>query len=212
MYTHPRARLRASACVLGPAILLILLSAPPAFAAQVAAFDFDGGSGAFELSADTLAPGLSAGPWSDLDGSLTPVTGNPGLALSAKSFDDGNSLWFTLSVLPGYALTLDGFNFDQRASPTGPTAWSLSIGGVGTASGSTTASFTTRSGLLGLGPVTGDVIIALSGTGASSGIGTWRIDNFSLSGEVSPVPLSSSLIFLLSSVFGLVGMRFCSAA
>jgi hypothetical protein len=185
--------------------------APPASAAQVLGYDFDGPGGALELSADTLAPGLSAAPWSDLDGVLASAAGNPGLALSSRSFHDGNGLILALTVLPGYVLTLDGFAFDQRASNTGPTSWGLSIAGAELANGTTSTTFADRSGVLGLGDLAGDIVIAVSGAGASSSAGTWRIDNFSLTGAVNPVPLPPSLLFLLSSVIGLVGMRFCSS-
>ena len=209
MYTHLRAHPRL--LCLASVVALIPLWAPPASSTPVVGFDFDGAGGVFELSPDTLAPGLAAAPWSDLDGVFSSVAGNPGLALSSRSFHDGNSLLFALSVLPGYVLALDGFAFDQRASASGPSNWALSIAGAQVANGTTSTSFAGRSGMLGLSGLAGDVVIALSGTGASSSAGTWRVDNFSLTGAVSPVPLPPSLLLLLSSVLGLVGMRFCSA-
>ena len=176
-------------------------------AADIVVFDFEDAGGKFELTAEAIAPQLSASPWSDADGTLTSFSGNPGLALAARSWDDGNSLHFVLSTVPDQALHLDGFSFDQRASSSGATSWSLLVAGLEVATGSTAPNFTTESSAFSTGPLSGDIAIALFGSGASGSSGTWRIDNFTLSGGVTTVPLPGSLVLMLSTICGLVGMR-----
>jgi hypothetical protein len=207
MYADLFAPLRAFRCIplLFPLLLLPML---PAKAAVVVEFDFDDAGGNLDLAPDSIAPGITALPWRDADGTLAGYTGNPGQALGARSWDDGNTLTLTLTTVPGWAWTLAGFSFDQRASATGAHSWSLLVAAAEHAGGVTTQSFATANGAITAGPFSGTVDVALFGSGGTSAAGTWRIDNFVLTGNVSPVPLPSALILLLSSVLGFVGLRF----
>jgi len=187
-----------------------LCTAASAGATPIVNFDFDDGSGGFLNAAALVAPGLSASAWSDLDGTLTSFTGNPGRALAAKSWNDGNALSFTLSAPPGLSWRFDDFSFDQRASSTGPLDWTLKMGGIVTANGSTTQGFTTVFGPGGLSGLAGDVLIELEAGGAPSATGTWRIDNFSLNGTIMQVPEPATLLMLTTGLivlYGLSGMR-----
>lgn len=151
----------------------------------VLAYSFDQGE-LFRSTADRLADGLFAEAWTLAAGGGTSTTGNPGRALSANGWDaQGNAFVLRVTLAPGHALALTGFGFDERASGTGPQSWSLRIADVDLAEGRTHTSFTRHAGLLSLpGPLSGQFDVALSGFGASSASGTWRMDNFFLEGQV----------------------------
>jgi hypothetical protein len=218
MYTQPLARTRdlrpSRSRSRYPLLFLSLICLVPgsglplaARAATIVAFDFEDASNTLELTPDSTAPGVVAGAWSDADGTLLGAAGNPGRAISTRSWLDGNTLSFALAPEPGLALSLGEFHFDQVASGSGPAAWSLRIDGAPVASGATTSVFTTHGGAIAAGPYASEVIVSLIGSGATGSLGTWRIDNFSLTGTVAPVPVPPPLLLLLSGIVGLVGMR-----
>ncbi|MBI5618936.1 MAG: hypothetical protein HY943_21890 [Gammaproteobacteria bacterium] len=161
-------------------------------AATVVGFDFDDAALQFENAPAFVAPDLGASAWTDLDGTLTNLGGNPGKALGAKSFNDGNTLQFTLTIAPGQALYLDGFGFDAQVSASGPKLWTLAIAGDAIASGTTATSFQSNGGNFAERRYTGPIEVALHGEGATSTSGTFRVDNFALSGRVAAVPVPAA--------------------
>ncbi len=175
-------------------------------AATLAAYDFDAADGSFTLEVDTLAPSLSATAWQDLDGSLTSFAGKPGRALGARSFDNGNSLRLSLQAAAGQRLTLEHLSFDQQASASGPKTWAARINGELVSSASTTTGYTSIAIPLTL--AAGTLFeISLEGSDASSGQGTWRIDNFVLTGSTSPVPVPTALPLFGAALMGLLARQ-----
>ena len=176
-------------------------------AATVVGFDFDDAALQFENAPAFVAPDLAASAWTDLDGTLTNLGGNPGKALGAKSFNDGNTLHFTVTIAPGQALHLAGFAFDSQVSASGPKLWTLSIAGDAIASGTTATSFQSYAGSFAERHYTGAIEIALHGEGASSTSGTLRLDNFALDGSVSAVPVPAAAWLALLPGAGLLRRR-----
>ncbi|MCP5143545.1 MAG: hypothetical protein H6978_01850 [Gammaproteobacteria bacterium] len=205
MYTRTPARSRTLALTLLASTLLTTTGV----SANIVAFDFDTAEGGFELMPDMVAPGISSSLWSDTDGNLSNVSGNPGLAASARGFDDGNAMTFSLSLPTGVTLAISDVAFDQRASSSGPTGWALAINGVTVASGATTTTFGHILESVTLPSISGVADFVLSGLGAASASGTWRVDNFEVSGALmtQPVPVPAALVLLTSSIAGLVGLR-----
>jgi len=195
-----RAGAPAGALALVAAAALWPLRSP---AATVAAFDFQDAAGDLELVADSLAGGLTAGPWNDAAGSLTGFSGVTGEALGARDWLSGNSFRLQLEIAAGSVLNLTGIRFEERASGSGPSTWSVSVGGQTLGAGATTSDFQP----VDIGPLAltlaGPVEIRIHGGGASSNAGTWRIDDFELAGSVTPVPLPASLPLLA------VGLTLC---
>ena len=166
-------------------------------------YDFEDTAGSFENAPESSVLEVNPLPWVDARGSLTDFTGNPGRALAARNFLDGNTMMLVVKLLPGVTLALDGYSFDHLASATGPVNWDLEINGTPIAGGATSTSFTALSGGLSLDNITDSVTVKLFGFGAASNSGTYRLDNFTLNGSVSSVPLapgfmlfSSALVFL----------------
>jgi hypothetical protein len=175
-----------------PSVAIAALCSAPlldAQAATVARYDFDDDAGGFINEAEDLAAQLSASGWSDIDGTLGSAAGNPGFALSARDFADGNEYRITLTPAPGFTLGLSSVRFDSRASTTGPAVWALSIDGVEIASGATATTFTTADVPLASAAGSAPLVLGLRGTQAASSLGTWRLDNVVLSGAVTPVPV-----------------------
>lgn len=139
-------------------------------------------------------------PWFDAQGSLTSFGGNPGRALAARTFLDGNALILVVNVLAGFSIDLDSYTFDHQASASGPMNWDLKINGVPITSGPTTTSFTGVSGELSLHGITDPIIVELFGSGAPSNSGTYRLDNFALTGSVTTVPLAPGIVLLGSGL------------
>jgi len=190
-------------------LIVVLTACEAAPGAAVVTSDFDTVSGGFENAVEVYVPHISATPWTGSDGSLTNFTGNPGRALGATGWHDGNAFSFSLTVEPGFALDLTGFSFDERASSAGPRSWGLSIAGQPLASGDTNTgtSFVTRAGPLNLAGLGGTVAVVLQGSVASSAAGTWRIDNVAFEGQVTPIPLPAPFGLLAAGCVALVASR-----
>ena len=200
--------------------LALVLLLPPAARALTTGpllrYDFqalNGGTVQFENLPEQIDPALSAGGWQLRDGSLDSAAGPGGatdLAMLGRSWggggSPGNRFTLEITVAPGQALQLDGYSFTERASGSGPTGWSLEIDGATVAGGATASGFTTRSGPLSTGPLQGTLLLALLADGATSDSGSWRIDDFSLSGSLIAVPLPFPLLFLASAL-PLLGWR-----
>ncbi len=195
-----------------PRILALIFTLLPAAAGALTTqpllrYDFQTVSGSdllFENAPEQIDPGLSAGGWQLRDGSLDFAAGRDGiasdLAMLGRSWGTGgtpgNRFTLELTIAPGSTLRLDGYSFSEQASGSGPSSWSLEVDGIPLASGPTAGSFTTRSGTLSTAALQGTVLLALLAGGASSDSGSWRIDEFSLNGSLSTVPLPTSLLLL----------------
>ncbi|NNM01432.1 MAG: hypothetical protein HKO62_11825, partial [Gammaproteobacteria bacterium] len=158
----------------------LLTAAPATYSAELVFFDFDE-AGSFSIEPERSATGITVALFGIADGTLTGFSGNPGSAAGGRSWDDGNAFVLDLDVL--IAATLNGISFDQRASSSGPAAWEVLVNDIQIASGATTTAFTSVNVPLAdlpIGP--GPLLLAVSGMGAASSGGTWRIDNLSLTG------------------------------
>ncbi len=166
----------------------------------IVSYDFEDATGLFENAAETLTSEVDPLPWFDMQGSLTSFSGNPGRAIAARTFLDSNALILIVNVLPGFSIDLDGYSFDHQASASGPMSWDLRIDGVAVNSGTTPTSFTGVSGVLSLDDLTDPIIVELFGFAASSNSGTYRLDNFALTGSVTPIPLVPTVVFFGSGL------------
>lgn len=163
--------------------------------------------------------GFSA--WSDADSTLTILNGQSGTdkAVAARSWHDGNSFLFSFEVAAGSKFAIDQISFWQQGSNgaqgNGPSSWTMAINGQQVGSGAATrgnpgGELTLTSGLP--SDLTGTVAFSIFATGATDGTGTasnatWRIDNFTITGNVAPVPLPAAAWLLGSALVGLAGLR-----
>ncbi|TDJ61474.1 MAG: hypothetical protein E2O36_06245 [Proteobacteria bacterium] len=175
----------------------------------VIGYDFEDALGIFENSPASAVAGIEALPWFDQHDSLTNFTGNPGRAIAARSFLDSNTLTLVVNVASGFRATLDGYSFDHLASSSGPATWALTINAVPIASGATPSSFATISGILSLDNITDQLTVELSGFDATSNSGTYRMDNFFLTGTVTPIPIVPAFLLFGSALAFLIPRRRC---
>ena len=166
----------------------------------IVSYDFEDAAGLFENAPATSIPEVEPLQWFDARDSLTNFSGNPGKALAARTFLDGNTLTLVVNVVPGFSVQLDGYSFDHLASASGPMNWDLKINAIPIAGGTTSTSFTTVGGALSSDGFTNSITVELSGFAASSNSGTYRLDNFALSGSVTPVPLAPGFVLFGSGL------------
>jgi hypothetical protein len=165
-------------------------------AANLATFDFEDVAGNFEVNAETQHAAVASALFSVEFGTLTHFAGNPGRALAANAFNNGNRVTLTLVQVPGQQLTVERVRFDMRVSPSGPQYWRLDLAGAALANGPTTTQFTSFD-IAVTAPVAGSPsVIDFVGMAASSQFGTLRLDNISIEGSVSAVALPPSALLL----------------
>lgn len=161
--------------------------------------------------------------WSDLDGTLTDLNGqgSVGRAIAARSWHDGNAFVFSLNVASGFKLDLTEIGFFEQGSSggqgLGPTQWKLSINGSDVTGlqaafrGNPGAVRTISDSVL-PDALTGVLSFEIFATGAENGTGvasnaTWRIDNFTLTGDLTPVPVPAAAWLFGSALAGLATWR-----
>jgi hypothetical protein len=193
------------------------LIAGAAASAQVVVYNF-GTTGSPTTSATAAAPGLTASVFSGNLG--TPATGGTSPLYSAGSGGSyfsastwtgtapGNNYFqFTLTPDFGQELDITGLTFGYRATATGPTAFTVRSSADGYVSdlisGSITGDSTWHdSGALAftLSDLDQATTFRIYGSGASSTLGTFRIDDVTLSGSVSAVPEPSTYALMFGFV------------
>ena len=189
-------------CNIQSAIFIVIIAHcnPNHASTTLVSYDFEDAAGSFENEAESSVPALEPSAWFDAQGSLTSFSGNPGKALAARSFLDGNSLTLVMNVLPGFTIHLDNYSFDHQASASGPMHWALNINGSPITGGTISTSFTNVNGALPLGGFRDSITVKLFGSAAPSNSGTYRLDNFHLNGSVTSVPLAPGIVLLGSGL------------
>ena len=188
-----------------PISMALLLFATTLRAETLLTFSFENADGDFDLGASTRVADILEVEWRDDSGTLREYAGNPTKALGARQWNIGNSLILDVTLAPGAVLTIDTIRFDQRASATGATNIEMFVDDRAVGTRDTTLDFEEQrfDGLQQL--VAGPFQIRIAGLGGSSSSGTYRIDNFALSGSVAaaPVPLPATWLLLASSLVSL---------
>jgi hypothetical protein len=182
----------------------------------IAQWNFDASpqtAASFDPNAPATSFTLSSG------GTINFYQGNPstGKAISGTGWNaasptaSGAQWWeFTVTANAGYVLDLTSLTFDDQKSSTGPANWSVTINGVdATPPGppSTHSTFsTTPMDTVSLTAFQNlpSADVKIIGYGATSSLGTWRLDNVTLNGLVSPVPDSISCLAVLAWALGLL--------
>ncbi|MEC4986554.1 MAG: hypothetical protein SAJ37_18570 [Oscillatoria sp. PMC 1068.18] len=165
-------------------------------AAIVGLYDFEGDS----LTPSSVDSNLSFSNFSYTGpGTTNFFAGNPGDAYSSNNWaagtiDLGRYFQFSIDPNPGFEVTLNSLELDERRSGTGPTTWevrssldnyasTLSLFNVPDntdfRANQTTNFSSTFTGL------TNSVTFRIYGYNAESGVGTWRLDNVEVDGIVN---------------------------
>lgn len=182
---------------------------PLVVSAQLVVYSF--GPAASPTPAPTFtAENVSAGWFTGNLGSPTTGAGNPLFAAGSGGGYFSASNWgspspgtnyfeFTLTPAAGYGFTVESVAFAYRATSSGPTSFAVrsSIDNFGSdlANGTFTADsswYSTESLPLELAPQDEATTFRLYASGASSNLGTLRIDDLALAGNVSAIPEPST--------------------
>lgn len=139
---------------------------------------------------------LANSSWTNTSGvwfAYVGVTVNPDKALAAENLMGNPEFVLSLNVRDGYQMMISGFRFWRRSSDTGPTRWTLSANSIEMGNGlSSYGSYIDRTAALNpVSGITGNVIIQMILSGATSSSGTFRIDDFTLYGLVDCVPIEA---------------------
>ncbi|OYQ46087.1 hypothetical protein CHX27_05080, partial [Flavobacterium aurantiibacter] len=141
----------------------------------------------YTANPQTFNSNLTNSSWTNSIGSWTSAAGATGEAIRLTTANPA-TITLTFNVATNYQVEITSFNFWRQRSNQGPQNWSMSVNGItvgsgtnGTA-GSELGNTTVANAVSGLtGTIT--VVISLSG---SAGNGTFRLDDFTLNGSVTP--------------------------
>lgn len=141
----------------------------------------------YTVTPTTFATGLSTSSWTTNASAFTSFAGSSGQALSLAAVNPSATYTLTFDVDAGKTLDITAFSFWRQRSGTGPANWAMTINGTSVGSGTTPTtgaaiSSTSVSGFTGL---TGTVTVVLTMTSGSGG--TFRLDDFTLTGTVNTV-------------------------
>ena len=161
--------------------------------------------------------------WTDTKGTLIAnglLGSSSSRAIAAAGWDgSGNTFQFSFTVASGYKLSVSNISFLEQGSNgsgkgLGPTTWTLGLNGNQILNGSATrGSFGTQSGGLSLSNLTGTQSFSLGASGAAASganaasTATWRAENFTITGSITPVPVPAAVWLLGSAMAGVVGWR-----
>jgi len=160
--------------------------------------------------------------WTDTKGTLIAggLVGSSGKAIAATGWDGtGNAFQFSFDVASGYQLSISNVSFLEQGSNgsgkgLGPTSWTLSLNSNQISSGTATrGSFGSQNKSLSLSNLTGTQSFSLGATGAAlsganaASTATWRAENFTITGSITPVPVPAAVWLLGSALAGVVGLR-----
>lgn len=206
-------------------VLLLLVTISSASAVTIAGWTFENGIDATGVQTPaSVNPNATATVFALSSGSVSFFGGNAPTATTAISgigwnVLDGVKWWeFTVAASSGFELDLSSLTFDDRASGTGATRWSVTVNGVPAASSQAThAAFSSNPmNTVSLSALAfqdlSSAVVKISGSGASGATGTWRLDNVSLNGEVAkkvlPVPdTGTTVALLILPLLGLCTLR-----
>jgi len=202
---------------------LLLAGTTSAHAATVVFYDFDGASG-FTTAVDTLGTDiLGATNFTSFAGTIDSRAGVTGQALRLAGWDANQFLEFKFTIDPTKKLALTGVQFAERFGGAGGGAgggggapqtfsgWNLLVNGVERAGAglSTLGSgevFESANQTLDVADLTGEVTIRLTADGPFVA-GSWFIDNFTLTGDIAPIPVPAAVWLFGSAVAGLAAWR-----
>ncbi|MQP24441.1 choice-of-anchor D domain-containing protein [Flavobacterium sp. LMO8] len=163
-------------------------------------YQHDFGTTAIAAHPYNVAPGiidanLSVSSWSNSTGAWTSFAGSAGQAISLNNSSGTPTVTLTFNVAGGYQLDVTSFSFWTRRSTTGAQNWSMTINGISVGAGSVSTGGANTGTVVVGSPVlsqTGTITVILSLNGAT-GSGTFRLDDFTLNGTVTPTAASPEI-------------------
>ncbi|MBU6158927.1 MAG: DUF1533 domain-containing protein, partial [Bacteroidetes bacterium] len=153
----------------------------------------------YTTAPNTFDENLSSSSWTNsLNTNFTASAGNSGTSLSVSNSGSSNySYTLTFNVSSGYELSVTSFSFWRVRSNNGPQNWSMTINGTSVGSGTvpTTGAAISQTNVSNtISKLTGQVTIVLSLSTISGTGGTFRLDDFTLNGNVTCITPSNKTV------------------
>ena len=133
---------------------------------------------------------LSNSSWENTTNLWTSFTGSSGKAIALRNGSGDPVIILAFTVAPDYQLSLNQFNFWSQRSSTGPTNWAMTVNAISMGSGTISTSGTALGNINvsdEITGLTGNITLQLTLTGATNSVGTFRLDDFTLLGSVTPI-------------------------
>lgn len=209
-------------CRVGPrptllvSLLTLLLALALPLPAQLVVYSF-GPSGTPTTAATSVAGDLAASAFTGFAGGATTGAGAPlfsagsgGSYFSASGWNGPapgpNYLEFTLTPNSGFEFSVASLSFGYRATASGPTAFAVRSSADAFANNLANGTFLADSTwhgtgalALALAPLEAATTFRIYASGASSALGTLRVDDVALAGSVSAVPEPATWASLLGA-------------
>jgi len=153
------------------------------------------------LATATPVPGiinsnLLDSAWTNSNSAWGSSAGSSGQAITLTAGTIATkTITLFVKVKPGFQASVTSFNFWRQRSGTGPTNWAMTINGISVGSGTTPtsgAAIGTTTVSNAVSNQTGMLTVLITLTGITGTAGTFRIDDFTLNGSVTPAPTLSS--------------------
>lgn len=138
---------------------------------------------------------LNSSSWTNSTGSWTSFAGSAGQAIALNNSGGTPSITLTFNVAAGYQMSVTQFNFWRQRSTAGAQNWSITINGIAVGSGTvptTGAAIGNTNVSNAVNNLTGTITVVIGLSGAS-GSGTFRLDDFTLIGTVTPTAASPEI-------------------
>ena len=142
----------------------------------------------YSVAPPVMQSNLSGSSWTNSTGAWTSYAGNTGEAIALSNSGGSPTITLTINVAAGYKLNITSFDLWRQRSVTGAQNWSMTINGIAVGSGTiptTGAAIGTTAVTNPVNNLSGTVSIVISLSGASA-TGTFRLDDFTLNGNVFP--------------------------
>lgn len=148
---------------------------------------------------NTLAANLSASSWTNNlppNNAFTGTGGSAGPSLSVQNAGNATFTYtLTFKVASGFKVAVTSFSFWRRNSGNGPANWSMTINGIAVGAGVNSSGGASTGNLAvsnAVNNITGTVTVVLSLLNSPGNNGTFRLDDFTLNGSVTPAPTLSA--------------------
>lgn len=170
---------------------ILVLSGITWSSAQVYYHNMEGatdGDNTYNVAPTTSDPSVTNSVWTSNGNNWGQSGGASGVAITTSGFPANGSpesYTLTFDVASGCALNISEISFWQDASGSGPSNWELLVNGVSVGSGGTTGGSVVGTGTISVSGLSGNITIEIVLTGATSGGGTFRIDDFTILGNLN---------------------------
>ncbi len=135
-------------------------------------------------------PNLQNFSWYNNKNAWNSYPGSSGMAIGLSNSSGSPEITLEFQVQTGFQVSINAFSFWRQRSNTGAQSWSMNINGIVVGNGiipTTGADIGQTAVSNPVNNLTGIIKVVLSLSGGTAGTGTFRLDDFTLHGNVSAI-------------------------